>query len=244
MNTLMVKERDMPVGYDNFALHRAILLDLPFREYSGIVTRDVSKPRRTIDLPVPPAWSSIASGLGVLDFSPGDYGECLAADTGDLDFTSGDYSLAVWINSSFSAQSKMVLARYGTDLDGWELYLFDSGIHHYLTLRHHHQSLAPDTRDGCYSDGWVNGTWFLLGVSRSGLYPRHFRNGLELEVTYETGGLKDPDPCARDLVIGCRYTKNTDWYIGMMWRPRIFNWSLDNREWLELFNMERHWLGV
>lgn len=243
---MLVKERPVSRGYDNFLMHHTILLDLPFQEGSGVITRDAAKPHhQDVTLVGAPTWVTLATGTSVLRFNGAtNYLWCPAAATADLDFTTEDYSIAVPIYPEFSAQSKMVIARYGTDLDGWEGYLFDSGAHHYLTLRHHHASLAPDTRDGCYSDGWENNTWWLMGISRIGLYPLMYRNGLPVEMTYDAGGLKDPDTCNRDLVIGCRYTKNADWYKGMMGRPRIFFPALADWEWKELFHMESSLFGL
>jgi len=238
--TTMVK------SYDRLSLHEGMALDLPYREGNGVLTRDVARPvRHAATLVGAPVWTQTPlANLTVLDFDgAGDYLECDAADTADLDFTTGDYSLAVWVNWTAGAISQIVLGRYAIDVDGWETYLTKIGAAESLTQRHHHASLAPD-RTGCYSLGWVPGQWWLLGITRSGAYPLHYRNGVPLTMTYDVGGLLDPDSCNRDLVIGCRFSKDTNWYKGQMWRPRIWSRSLSAFEMSMLFEMERSFFGV
>ena len=232
-------------AFDRIATNHQCLLSLPFREGSGIITRDVAKPNhQDIDLVGFPNWVRLDSGLGVLEFDgAGDYLECAAAKTADLNFTTEDYSITCWIYKEHSATSDMVIARYALDLDGWELYFYEPTPHHYLTLRHHHGSLGVD-RTGCYSDDWPLATWCLLGITRSGAYPKHYRNGQELVVTYDVGGLGDPDTSNRDLVVGCRFSKNSDWYTGKMRDPRIWLGELSSIQMKTLFDMDAHWFGV
>lgn len=234
-------------GYDNLDLNYRMLLDLPFNEGIGTVTRDIAKPHHQ-DVALAgvgaPTWGKVAlSNANVLSFGGNGYLECLAADTADLDFTSGDYSILCWVNPIDTSTSMNVAGRYCLDIDGWELYLFDLLGNGYLTLRHHHASLAED-RDGCYSTGWVELAWQLIGVSRSGLYPVHYRNGAALAMTYGVNGMRDPDSAVRDLVIGARYTKNSDWYKGSMKQLRIINGALTASDMLDIFKMERHLFGV
>ena len=220
-----------------------LLLSLPFREGTGVLTKDVAKPQhQDVDLVGPPTWTRIGSGLGVLDLNGAtDYLDCPAANTLDLAFTSEDYSITCWVYPQASVQSRMVIAKYALDIDGWELYLYTNGAHEYLTLRHHH---APD-RTGCYSDDWASDAWHFMGITRSGAYPLHYRNGREIDVTYDVGGLLDPDAAAaRDLVVGCRFTKDADWYTGQMWDPRVWLGALSPVQMMALFNMDRHWFGL
>jgi len=137
----------------------------------------------------------------------------------------------------------MIAGRYELDATGWELYLFDLPGNGYLTLRHHHVSLAED-RDGCYSANWVENVWQFMGVSRSGLYPVHYRNGIALPMTYDVNGMRDPDSSPEDLVIGARYTKNADYYRSLMKGLRIMGRALSANDWQEMFEMERHLFGV
>ena len=230
-------------GYDKKILNHRMLLDLPFNEGAGTTTRDCASPHhQDIDLINTPTWASIASGLGVIQLDGVDqYLECPAANTVDLNFTTGDYSIVGWINYQILATSQIVIGRYGVDLDGWELYLYS--VNNTLSLRHHHSSLAPP-RTGCYSEGWATNIWHLFGISRSGLYPTMYRNGFEVEVAYDIGGLQDPDTCNRDLVIGTRYTKGSNWYKGMMANMRILGKALTLEDHRFIFETERHWFRL
>lgn len=232
------------LSYDNLRCNYEALLDLPFEEGTGTITADIAKPHHQfVDLVSPPTWASLSSGLGVLSFDGAtNYGELVAADSADLDFTSGAYSIVVWVYQLANAMSRMVLAKYRLDTSGWELYFYQAA-QDYLTLRHHHASLSPD-RTGCYSIGWDCDTWWCLGITRAAgsAYPRHYRNGVPLVVSFDPGGLYDPDTAvAEDLVIGTRFTKNSDWYKGGLWRPRIFNRELSPSEMRLIYNMEEHW---
>ena len=141
------------------------------------------------------------------------------------------------------AQSQIWIARYGLDFDGWETYFYTSGANEYLTLRHHHSSL-PDDRDGCYSNDWAISTWWFIGITRSGLYPRMYRNGMQVDVTYGDDGMRDPDTSNRKLLHGCRFTEDSDWFGGPMWGTRIWGRELSDYEMDFLFQRERELFGV
>lgn len=244
-------------GYDNIAENKGLLLDLPFYEGIRAITKDQAKPHHPIALNDPGGgsfvWTTLASGIMVLEFvttgggaGQGVYLESLAADTADLDFISGDYSIGCWINWTWDGQSLIIIGKYGVDLDGWEIYLDESGGRNTVSQRHSHNSLAPNTNSNCYSTGWTPGVWTFLGISRIGgnLYPQHYRNGNFIAMHYEASGMLDPDTCNRDLVIGTRFTKDANWYKGQMWRPRIWNRALSASEWKKIFEAERDWVGV
>ena len=248
----------MTVGFDNLAINRDLLMGLPFREgVGGVITRDEAKLRRALTMNDPGGgaftWGNLATGLPYLQFAAvgggaadGVYLDCPAADTVDLDFTTGDYSLGGWINWDASGGwSEIIMGRYGVDLDGWEIYLDISGGLNTISQRHHHSSLAPNNNSNCYSTGWSPGNWYLLGVSRSGgsLYPLHYRDAVALDMSYEASGMLDPDTCNRDLVVGCRYTKDANWYRNRMWNMRIWGRTLSLEDWNFIFHREGHWFG-
>ena len=233
------------IGYDSHVLGREIMMDLTLEETNGLVCRDRAKPLRVVALNGVPAWDQVPSRYPTLDFNgAADYLDCSAADTVDLNFTDGDYSIAVWVNYSDTTRSQIVIGRYGVDLDGWEVYLDASAATKYLTQRHHQ---AAD-RQGCFSVGWAESTWWLLGITRHKAagtsYPIHYRNGVALDMEYTVGGLLDPLTCNRDLVLGCRFTKDDNFYLGEMGRPRIWGAALSAADHLMLFERERHFLGV
>ena len=244
-------------SYDKIPENDSILLDLPFREGTGVVTHDHAKPHHPITFNDPGGgsfvWTTLASGLMALEFvtagggfTDGVYLKSLAVDTVDLDFTTGDYSLGCWVNWAWNGYSSILMGRYGVDLDGWETYFDISGGRNTLSQRHHHSSLVPNNNSSCFSIGWTPGVWALAGISREGisLYPQHYRNGGILEMSYETSGMLDPDTCNRDLVIGCRYTNDANWYKGFVCRPRIWNRVLSQTEWKTIFENERSYFGV
>jgi len=246
------------ISYDKIPENEDILLDLPFREGVGTVTMDVAKPHHPMTMHDPGGgsfvWTSLASGLMVLDFvtigggnTDGVYLDSPAAATADLDFTSGDYSLSAWINwNSAFGYSEYIFGRGSVDVSGWDIYLDISGGRNTVSQRHHHGSIAGNLNSNCFSIGWTPGTWALLGVSRTGgnLYPVHYRNGVALTMAYETTGMLDPETCNQDLVIGSRFTKDSNWYRNLMWRPRVWNRIVTEAEWLEMFKIERDWFGV
>jgi len=246
----------MAVLYDNIGYNREILLDLPFREGIGVVTHDVAKPHHVMTMEDPGGgsfvWTSLDNGLMVMEFvtigggaTDGVHLNSIAANTGDLNFTSGDYSIAGWTKwGAGTNQSEIIIGRYGTNLDGWDCYY--NAVSSSLSHRHHHSSLAPNFNSSCFSAGWVPGVWKFFSISRLGasLYPLHYRNAVPLAMSYEATGMLDPDTCNRDLVVGCRNSKDANWYTGLMWRPRVWGRALSQEEWSQIFQHERGWFGV
>jgi len=233
-------------SYDKLPINTNIVLDLPHFEGSGAVLHDVSRSHHGISLVHAPVWTALGSGYQVLDYDgANDYGDCPAADTVNLNFTNGDYSIGAWVKFLDNG-SDMIIDREGVGIDGWGVYLFDNilGGHGYLNLRHNHSSLGADVSDNCYSEGWFENNWYFMGISRSGLYPVMYRNGVALTMSYEVSGMQDPDSAVRDLCLGVRYTKNANFYRGQMWRPRIWSRSLPEGEWNAIFESERAIFGV
>jgi hypothetical protein len=235
------------IGHDKLSINHQMVLSLPFREMVNQLIQDRAAPHHPVQghnltwasgLPIIPS----GLGLGVFDGATA-YADSPAALTVDMNFTSEDYSIAVWVYYQVVAHSQIVVGRYGTHLDGWDLHLYH--VNSTLSLRHNHGSLAPD-HSTCYSEGWNTGQWHLIGISRSGRYPRHFRNGAEIEVSYSAGGLDDPDTANRDLVIGVRgVTKNANWYSGYMTLLRVWgSRAMEEWEHRQIFEEERHWFGV
>jgi len=237
----------MTLSYDSLAINHQILLDLPFREATGAITRDVAKPHhQDVDLINTPTWESLASGLGVIDLNEAndEYLQLLAASCADLDFTSGDYSLGGWFYfRAGGADDKTLMGRFLVDNNGWELYHYTNEI---LTLRHHHAAGAT-ARTGAYSGNWAFGKWWFMGVSRSGASAQFYRgdaSGLVAPTTtISAGGLIDPETCNQNLLIGVDGTGVND-YNGKLWRPRVWGRALVAKEWAQIFEYERHWFGV
>ncbi len=233
----------MVVLYDNLDAHADILLDIPFREGSGTITHDVAKPHHTMSLINTPTWTAISSGLVVLDLNGSNeyLQEETLGSTADLDFTSGDYSLSAWVNWTDTSSTYIIMGRYELSVSGWEFYITSTGTGTgTITLRHNHATeITP--RTACYSTGWTAGTWQHIGVSRDGLTAQHYRNGVAVTTTHSVGGLLDPDSSAQDLVVGVRYTKNTNFYDGMMWRPKVWGRAVSADEWKIIYDSESKW---
>ena len=227
--------------YDKLGINEDIILDLPFREGVGAITRDVAKPHHPVTLVGAPTWNSLGTGLMTLTLDGlTQYLQCLAGQSADLDFTSEDYSLGGWINWTVLEYSQIVIGRYFLDNNGWELYLTQADSVYYLTLRHHHAAGAS-VRTACYSVGWTPGTPWLFGVSRSGNTAIHYRNGVAVETTHSEGGLIDPEPCVQDLVIGARFTKDANFFKSMKWRHRAWLRALPADDWRAIYEIEKGW---
>lgn len=235
-------------GIDNSLLYDDLLLSLPFEEGSGTIrTQDVAKPHHLVTQIHAPVWTTLASGLQVLDFDgANDYMECQAADCADLDFTAGDFSIACWCywEGATGGVADILMGRYELSVSGWELYFDESDPLITLNLRVHHAGDPAGDRTSGYSLGWTKDNWWLAGISRSGAYPSMYRNGLGVDMAYSAGGIANPATCAEDLVIGVRYTKNINFYDGKMWNPRIWDRKLESWEHMEIFNRERALFGV
>jgi len=238
-------------SYDKIPEHDSLLLDLPFREGVGAVTMDHAKPHHQDVLLInTPTWATLASGLGVLTFdsTTDEYIELDNAASVDLNFIAGDYSYGAWVYWTIQEFTQMLIGRYFLNVSGWEIYFTQAGAINYLTQRHSHAgTLVPpvtgNPRSACYSVGWTPDMWHFVGVSRiGGGEGTHYRNGAPIRMV--TGGLVDPETNNNDLTIGCRYTKDANFWNGKMYRPRVWNRVLSAAEWLTLFNRERDWFGV
>lgn len=239
------------IGFDKKSINHELLLGLPFREGINTLVFDRAKPHHRMTQHDPGGgsfvWGNLVTGCPYLQFimaaaggvTDGVYLECPAADTIDLNFTTGDYSIGGWFNWTSGTMSQMVAGRYVLDNNGWELYLYDDP-NYYLSVRHNHAGGAA-VRSGAYSPGWIQNTWHFMGISRiGGGQAVFYRNGLPLP-TVST--LEDPETCNQDLVIGARFTRDSNWFNGMMWNLRIWGRNLAAEEWRFIYNCERHWFN-
>lgn len=228
----------MTIHYDDVNVNEDILLDLPFREGIGTITQDLAKPHHPVTLVNTPTWTALASGLGVITLNgTNEYIQCVNASSADLGFTTGDYSIGAWFNWQTGDDSQIIAGRYQLNVGGWEIYTYaDANL--YLTLRHHHAG-GSATRSACYSGPWPQDTWHFMGISRTGGGNAiHYKNGVALTTT---GDLEDPEATTRDLLLGVRYTKDTNYHKGMLFRPRIWNRIITPAEWLQMYERERGW---
>lgn len=226
----------MSLYYDSFNFNASCQFDVPFREGIGAVTYDVSKNHSIVTLVNTPTWSALGTGQPYLAFNGvNEYAEAQAADTGNLDFTNGAYSLGGWLYWSTSAQeSKIVMGRYELDVSGWELYLTETGD--YLSLRHHHAG-GSGVRSSAYSQGWVADTWHHFIVSRAaGDQAAMYRNG---KAVTTTSVLEDAETETRDLVIGVRYTKDSNFMSGGIGRLQAWSTDLGADDAIAIYELEK-----
>ena len=230
----------MSILYDSVPYNREILLDLPFREATGIVTQDMAKPHHPMVMANTPDWATLDSGLGVLDLNgTNEYLYCLAADCVDLDFT-GNYSICGWIKWETGDDSQIVFGRYGIDTGGWELYLYVSGL---LTIRHHHATEAS-LRTAAYCSGWTKSVWHFFSLSRTAgaLSVDMSRNAEAQIVTRSVDGVLDPDSLATaNMVIGVRSTLNDNYFKGLLKGFRAWDRVLSAEEWSTIYAIEKRW---
>jgi len=244
----------MTVGYDALDVNKDLLLDLPFDEGTGILVHDRAKPQRVLTQHLPGggsfAWGNVITGCPYLQWIPiapggatdGVYLDCPAAFTDDMNFTSEDYSIGGWIKwGAGTNQSEIIIGRYATWVDGWDIYL--NAVSNTLSHRHHHSSLPGNVKSECFSRGWIPGEWDFFGVSRSGLYPVHYRNGIPLVMDYGGLTMLNPDTANRDMVLGCKGDKSANWYYDMMWNIRVWKRALSTEDWKFIYNCEKHWFN-
>ena len=230
----------MTVLYDKIGYNRRMLLDLPFREGTGVVTQDVAKPHHPVTLVGAPAWNALDSGKMALTlggFGSGDYAQCLSADCTDLGFTSSDFSVGGWFTWEDTAEdSQILIARYEVSVGGWEVYLTEVGALRYLTLRLHHAAGAT-TRTAAYSLGWAFGTLAHFGISKIGDTAFFYRNGEPVTTVSDT--LIDPEATTQDLVIGVRYTKDANFLSGRLPRLVVAEEGLTESDWRAMYQQQR-----
>jgi len=225
-----------------------MLLDLPFREATGLITHDVAKPHHIASLAGhAPVWGEVVlSGLGVLEFNgASQYLEIPAVDTVDLDFT-GDFTLAAWIYPVYPVgQPMVIMCRNTTDGCGWCMYLYDNPIEGTLLSLRTNQT---GDHTECYAAGFPDSEWQLVGFSRDsvGQTAICYKNGKPITTVFNGIPLLDPIACvvANKLLIGVQEGEISAFYEGKMRRPRACPRKLSDDEWAQIFDYERHWFGV
>jgi len=229
--------------YDSLGLNEDAVMDLSMLEATGSVMHDESKShiKATMHASIGnPTWLALATGHYGLQINPvpaiawHHYLDAPAADTAALDFTTGDYSLAVWFYWIDSGTSEVIMGKYMVNVRGWEVYLTKIGALEYMTVRHHHAGGAS-LRTASYSLGWETSAWHLFSYSRIGSTGYHYRDGQPITTVSDV--LIDPaSSAASDLVIGSRYTHDSNWFYGRFHRPRAWARGLtadEHRQWYD-----------
>ena len=235
----------MSIHYDDMGINRGILLDLPIREATGIVTQDVAKPHHPMTMVNTPTWTTLDSGLGVMTMDGvSEHLRCVGTSCADLDFTSSDYSISSWIylGSAGAHNSQDLLSRFSLDSSGWELYTYVNG---FLTMRHHHAAGATK-RTGFYSAGWWFNQWLFLLVTRSGTQGQMYQgltDGTFQAIETVSDTLIDPETCASNLYIACNNGATGNFFKGSWWRWRVWDRALTLAEGGQEFERSVRWFA-
>jgi len=223
--------------YDNLGINEDIQLDLSMLEATGALLHDESKNHSMATMHSAigvPLWMQLSSGRYGISMNQAyptvdtqQFYDIPAADCTDINFTTTDYSLALWFYWMDTGGSEMLMSKYVLDASGWEVYMFHTGIHDYLTVRHNHGG----TRTASYSDNWAQGEWHLWGYSRIGINAYHYKDGEPITTLASPGGLLDPgSSVADDFRLGCRFTEDDDWARMRFYRPRAWSRALSADE--------------
>ena len=227
-------------GYDNLDINHNMVLDLPFREGGGVITRDRSKNHYPFTLTGVPAWGNLpASGIPWLDFTAAtpDYLTCPIATCALLDFTSEDFSIASWINPD-SLVGDLTLLCHGLAItSGYYIEVLADGSVQFASNQAAAQQLVISAVGAV-----VINTWTLLGISRTGTTLQIFINGLET-VYVAQPAITDPLTSALAVLFGAYNDLSNPWsqYMGRQraWLNRQL--AVDDHRFI--WNTERHWYG-
>jgi hypothetical protein len=225
------------MSWDKYYMQN-LWLWLPFNEGTGALANDRGIWRITpFTLHGTPAWTQLASGIMVLDFNSAhpDWLDCPAVTSAKLDFTTGDFAMGAWAKID-DAVTRYLLCRGLANTDGWALHVSNA-------LRVGFSTHQAGATQATFSAACITiGTWAFIGVSRSGAAVRTFVNGQDRTDVPDTH--INPLTANRELHIGILDNEVTSPWDGQIWNPRIWGRYLQPWEWLEIFNMERHWFGV
>ncbi len=234
----------MSAGYDNLDINHNMVLDLPFNDgvAATVVIRDVSKNHYPFTKTgLPGVYTIPASGMQVLDFTPGtpDFLEAAIADVPDLDFTSEDFSLAFWVNPD-TLVGDLELMCHGVDsVSGYDVRCMADGS----IVLSSNQGAAQQQVISTAGDLVIN-TFTLIGISRSGTLGQIFINGREVAYTLQDA-LTNPLTNVLKVLIGVYNDEATDPWSQYIGRTRAWlNRQLTVENHRFIFETERHWYGV
>jgi len=230
----------MSTLYDSLPFNMYCEFHTPYREGVGTITQDVSKNHSVVTLVNAPTWSQLDTGKNYLSYNgTTQYAEAQDDTTANLNFTTGGYSLGGWFNWTDGGTAQNIMGRYELSVSGWELYLYGPGGD-LLNLRHHHAG-GTDVRSSAYSTGWTDGVWWFFGVSReAGGQATFYRNGQAITTV---SVLEDIETETRDLTIGTRYCKTTNFFKGGRTDDRGWSTALTADDWLTIYELEKGWFA-
>ena len=223
------------VGYDNDPVYKNILLDLQFKEGSGVIAHDSAKPHhKNPTLQTNTTWAQLANDKNVLDFADinPSYVSITHANSGDLGFTTGTFSVSFWLKPDVLDNWLIGKADGG---NGWSVYLQGDGSIRYVSQA----GFAPfntDTKTGLISIG----VWAFVTLVRVGLNIYMYVNGLQQNILTNTINSTAP---AVLFTIGANGTGNQR-YDGQMADVRIWERELSKEHVRAIFESERGIMNV
>jgi hypothetical protein len=228
------------LGSDNYRPNQGLLLDLQFRETTGVLTADWAKPYHAgATLTGTPTWAVLGNDLSYLSFDPGNPDRIIiaAANCTDLGFTSGSFSGVMWIYPD--VYGNRYLYDKSSATAGWAFWV--AGVSPYIAFTTANAGPATQTTFG--AAGLQLAAWQMVGFTRTGATAKIYLNGRDRTTTPATH-INPAASAAIDLTLGTIDGGGAGWYDGRMWRPRIFNRVLAAWEMLALFDGERDLFGV
>jgi hypothetical protein len=169
------------------------------------------------------------------DASDPDWVDCSAADSANLDFVGENFSISLWANM-MAAATRTLLCRGVANTDGWLMQVSNTGRLGFATFQ------AGGTQSTYSTATIITSTWYLFGITRVGASVRTYINGIDCTDAPDTH--VDPDSATRELHVGILDDETSDPWYGEMGHIKVYPKALESWEHMELFNMERHLLGV
>ncbi len=229
----------MTIGYDNLDINHNIILDLPFREGAGTIAQDVSKSRYPFTLTGAPAYAQLASGIGVLNFTPIDFLEAAIADVPNLDFTIEDFSIVSWVDPDTLVGDLTLLCHGLASATGYYIDCLANGsVAFYSNQGGAQQSVISAT------GAVVINTPRLIGISRSEGLVQIFINGEET-VYVTQDDITHPLTSAEKVLFGVYQDETTNPWSQYLGRQRAWlNRSLTADNHRFIWRTEKDWYGV
>lgn len=230
-------------SFDKRAIYKDCIFALPLKKGTGNINDDFGKGtlrHTSISMGGPPAWTTLSTGIQVLDFNSAnpDFIHCIAARSTDLDFTSGNFSCAMWVYMDSIANLPYLMCRGLANTDGWAIQIHNFGNVMFFTWQAGAQQMNLTYNWAVNVNLWLN-----IVVVRNGTRPVFYVNGLDKTFSGIVS-IVNPLTANRDLHIGIYDDHTTSPFDGKLWYPRIWSRALSALEVKYIFETERRWFGV
>jgi len=227
---MLLKPNFNPTAYNHLhPLSRGLVALYPFWEGNGDRLQDLTLNKNHGDL-VGPKWVGSERGF-VLDFDgTNDYvtfGDLAIVDTA----LAGNFHINVWFNSSFSADTQMIVSKRieSGDQEGFHIMLRTTGL-----IRGSFDTGAGFLNLDQVSSAVNDGDWHMASFGREGSTVSLYVDGI-----FEASGtLSGSGASSEVLDIGRRNTwaaPNEDFFNGMIDDLRIYDRALSSEEVKQLF---------